>query len=407
MRTLPPETSRPGWKAALALGAVLLAVAGCGRQGAGAASTEENAAAREDLETVPVQLQRWPREVRVQGSLRADEHAVLGAKVAGRVAKVHVDLGSKVSKDDVLATLDMEDLHWRKQQAEAQLEQARAKLGLGRGEKIESVDAEKVPAVVQEKALVDEARANLGREKPLLLTKAISVEQLQERETALAVAEARYRSALNEVAQQTALVGVRAAELELARQAIKDAEIRAPFAGVISERHVAPGVYLQIGQRVVSLVRIDRLRFRGGVPEREAAQLDLGQTATVKVDGHARPIAALKVARISPALDTACRSLCAEIDVGNQDGRFRAGLFAEATITVDPEARTLVVPATALSEFAGVQKVWKVKDGKPLPCTVRAGRRDAKRIEVLDGLAEGDVVAAHGLDRRARVARGE
>jgi RND family efflux transporter MFP subunit len=188
------------------------------------------------------------------------------------------------------------------------------------------------------------------------------------------------------------LVAVHRAALALALQAQADAVIEAPFDGVVEERHVAPGVYLQLGEPVLTLVRTNPLRFRAGVPEREAMLVELGQAVRIMIAGHAHSIQA-EVTRISPSLDMSSRSLLVEVDVPNPGFRLRTGLFAEAEIVVDPEARTLAVPAPAVSEFAGVEKVWVVRGDEAQEQRIRSGRRDGQLIEILDGLAPGDRIA--------------
>ncbi len=403
----------PASPAAFALLAALLVVGptapGCQHQAASGTPSQGAAVEPVAAKIVALADETWPRVVRVQGSLSADERVVVGAKVAGRVKEVPVDLGSAVARGDLLAVLDTEELELKIKQAEAQLAQARAKLGLKQQQKEDELDRTKVPTVVQEKALWDQAKANLGRADSLVKGKAIAVEELQQRQAAVAVAEAKYLAALLDVDEQVALVGVRRQELALVRQTLDDSKVPAPFDGIVEHRHVAPGAYVRVGDPIVLLVRVDPLRFCGGVPEREAANVREGQEATITVEGRKEPIAG-RIRRISPALELASRSLVVEVDVPNPalppadppsggeaagpKRRFplRAGVFAEAEIVVDPEARALVVPAKAVREFAGVEKVWLVRGGQAEEQIVQTGRRDSDRVEILQGLARGDLV---------------
>lgn len=342
---------------------------------------------------VTATMRAWPRVVRVQGGLRADEHAVVGAKVAGRVKDVHVDIGAAVRRGEILMGLETEDLDLRIQQAEAQLAQVCARLGLTLKDDESHLDHEKVPAVQEQKAYRDEAVAKLHRTESLVSLHAVAVEDHDERKTAVAVAEAKYRSVLNSVIQDVALVRLKRAELSLARQTIHDATVRAPFDGVIEERRVSPGVYVEVGQPVVTLVRNDPVRFCAGVPERDAVRLKIGQEVRIRVEGHPGTIVR-PITRISPALTTANRSLGMEVDIPNPAGDLRAGLFVEATIVVDPEATTLALPRDSVSDFAGVEKVWVIKNNLSEPRSIRTGRHDQKGwIEIVDGLSAGEVVA--------------
>ena len=368
-----------------------LAGPGCHREAASETPSQEAAATPLEVKVARVAYQSWPRVVRVQGSLVAEENVVVGAKVAGRVKQVPIDLGSVVRRGDLLAALDTEELELKVKQAEAQREQVRAKLGLKQGQKEDDLDRAGVPAVRQEKALWDQAQDNLRRAEKLREKQAIAIEEIQQRQAAVAVAEAKHLAALNDVEEQIAQVGVRREELALARQVLEDSKVPAPFNGVVEHRHVTAGAYVRVGDPIVSLVRVDPLRFRAGVPEREATRIRQKQPATITVEGEPAPIR-VAVSRISPALDLASRSLTVEADVPNPGLRLRVGLFAEAEIVVDPDAQALAVPAAAVREFAGVEKVWLVRDGKAEEKIVQTGRRDAGRVEILQGLSPGDTI---------------
>jgi RND family efflux transporter MFP subunit len=226
---------------------------------------------------------------------------------------------------------------------------------------------------------------------------------LQQRKSLMDVAAARYKSALYSVNESIALLGVRRAELGLARQILRDAEIRAPFDGVIEQRDVAPGAYLQMGQPVVTLVKVNPWRFRASVPEREAAAVRVGQRVTIRIEGEPLTLEAA-IVHISPSVQMSNRSLTIEAAEQTATGttpqaadgvpapQLRRGLFAEADIHVDSEARTLAVPRAAVREFAGVEKVWRVVDGQAAEQPVRVGRKNDTLAEILDGLAAGDMV---------------
>ncbi len=232
----------------------------------------------------------------------------------------------------------------------------------------------------------------------------MTTEELEQAQAKDAVAAARYGTALNDVKEQVAILAVRRAELGFGAEALDDCELRAPFEAVVAERHVAPGAYLQVGENVVSLVRVDPLRFRGGVPEREAAQVREKQEAEIRVEGHRDPIRA-KVSRISPSLDPASRSLVVEIDVPNPGFALRVGLFAESEIIVDSAGQVLAIPAAAVREFAGIEKVWLVRNGEAAEQVVETGRRREGLIEILEGLKPGDrIVADAATGRRGPVA---
>lgn len=345
-------------------------------------------------DTMAAQEREWPVTVRVQGSLLGDEHAVVGAQVAGRVKRVLVDLGSVVQKGDVLAELDSEDFDLRVRQAEANIEQARARLGLKLNEPVEQLVREQSPSVLQEKAVLIEAQDLHDRAETLYRQNTITAAEFQQREAKLRVAEAKYNAALIAVDEQLAQLAVRQTELAVVRQQQSEAVIRAPFNATVQQRLVAPGVYVQVGQAAVSLVRTDPLRFQASVPQRSAMRVQVGQSVQVILEGLDKPITG-RVDRVSPSLDLASRSLLLEVDVPNPGSKLRAGLFAEADILIEPHARTLAVPASAVVEFAGVEKVRVIENGQPHERRIVTGRRSADWIEVLDGVRAGQSIAVH------------
>lgn len=350
-----------------------------------------------EAQVLVVQPQRWPTLVRSQGSLVADEVAVVGAKVAGRVAEVYVDLGTRVRANDPLVTLDQEEFRLAVEQAEAQLAQSRSAIGLKAGQAVEELDPESSPPVRQEKATWDEAKANLKRADRLRNEGAITDAEFDQMIAAEQVAEARYASALNSVHEKIALVGVRSAELALARERLDNTAIRAPFDALVQQRHVAPGAYVDVGDEIATLVRANPLRFRGTLPERHAQRLAIGQEVRLKIESIAEP-RVVHVTRISPALDQLSRSLMFEAEVDNSDGSLRTGLFAEAEVVLVADAEAVVVPHSAVVEFAGAEKVWKVVDGVAAEQEVLTGTRRSEGIEILEGLKAGDVILREASD---------
>lgn len=376
--------------------AIAAFAAGCGQGQLQQTKEEKLAEAKTPpaVRVVSARMHAWAKSIRVQGSLVGDEQAVIGAKAAGRVREVKVDLGSVVRQGQVLCELDPDDFDLRVQQVQAQLEQARSALGLSPDELDSTLDRQKAPPVMQEKAMLEEARSSVARAKQLVPQKIITNEELQQREAALRVAEARFNAALNGVDEKIALIAVRRAELAMAKKQLSDAVTVAPFDGVVQQRHVAAGVYMNVGHSIVTLVRTDPLRFRAGVPERQALQIEVGQNVRLLIEGQA-DLAEARVTRISPSLDLSNRSLIIECDVPNADNRLRCGVFAEAEVLVDPNARCLALPARAVSEFAGVEKIWVVADGQAQEREISTGRREGDLVEIVRGLEAGETVISN------------
>jgi RND family efflux transporter MFP subunit len=162
---------------------------------------------------------------------------------------------------------------------------------------------------------------------------------------------------------------------------------------MVRERHVTAGQYLAAGSPAVTIVRVHPLRLRVSVPERDAQSVRVNQVVQVTVEGDTTAYTG-RVARISPAIDEASRTLMVEAEIPNPEGVLRPGSFANASIVSGETDRAIIVPTSALVTFAGVDKVLSVKDGKVIEKRVTVGRRDAERIEIVNGLAAGDPVIA-------------
>ena len=386
---------------ALAGSLLLLAAQGCGevQAPADAAAAKPAVLAPKEVAVIAASRQAWPRTVTVQGALLADEDAVIGSKLAGRVATVGVDLGSIVKKGDVLVTLDRSELDLQVKLAEAQLQQACAAIGMTADEDETQLDYKNAPPVQLEQALVDEADANVNRAKTLIPTRAITGSEYDALIAQLRAAKARYNSALNSVSTQVALIGVRRTELSLARQQVADSQVLAPFDCIVEARRVSPGEYVSMGQPLISLVRAERLRFTAGVPEAKAREVKTGQRIEIRFAGVEQPIVA-EITRVSPIVTQTSRAVRIEADVPNPDHSLQAGLFAEADVIVDPYAQTLALPEAAVTRFAGVEKVWLVADGQASQQSIRTGRQERGLIEILDGLPEGTQVIANADEGR-------
>ncbi|MCA9054219.1 MAG: efflux RND transporter periplasmic adaptor subunit [Planctomycetaceae bacterium] len=392
------------------LGALMLgwSVSGCGRADptpspSGAAS--ENRAAKTPIrgDALEVRLTRWPLVVRSQGTLATDEVTVVGTKVAGRVQAVDVDLGDVVTPETELMVLDRRELELEVAQAEAALAQSRAAVGLAPDAPLESLNPLNSPPVREAQAVLDEAKLRRDRVEGLRKQRAVTEAEWEEVAAAEKVAHAQLSSAINGTNEKIALIRVRTAELALARQRLDEAVITAPYCGVVQQRHVSPGAFVQVGQAIVTLVRTDPLRFRGTLPERYARRLSVDQPVSLMVEALSDPIET-KVSRISPALDPSSRALTFEAEIDNGDGLLRAGLFAEASVELDADRTAAIVPESAVTQFAGRENVWKIESGECTEQFIESGERRDGFVEVLAGLTAGDqVLLQAGLGKKAPI----
>ena len=378
--------------------ATLLVLLGCSKESGPAAA---GVSGPEPGPPVAVRLAEvredvWERSLRVTGELAAFEEATLSTKVAGRLEVLSVDLGTRVKKGDLVASIETRDYQLRVAQAEAAVQAARARLGLLGDDGEQSFQAEHAAIVRAADAELSDARRAHERLAGLMREGNSSQSLVDAAEARLLTAESQKQEALEEVSNRLALLAQRRAELEIARAQLENTSIVAPFDGAVAQRLAGTGDYLDQGAPVARLVRFDPLRLELEIPERATGALRAGLAVKAVLDGSEQAIEGTLV-RLSPEIARRSRSLVVEAEVPNPDGRLRPGAFARAEIVLDSAARTLVVPPEAIVRFAGVEKVFVVVDGKAVEKHVTAGRSEEQRIEILDGLVAGDsVVLAPG-----------
>ena len=328
--------------------------------------------------------------VTANGTLAAYDQTTVSVKVPGRVRVISVDLGSVVSQGQVIANVDSEDYRLRVQQAEASLSQARARLGLTPEGSDDRVDPERTATVRQARAMLDEARFNRDRAAKLVEQGIIAKAEYDSATAVFKVAEGRYQDAYEEIRNRQGVLAQRRSEVALARQQLKDTNVVAPINGIVQEKRTSVGEYLAAGAPVVNIVRMDPLRLRAQVPERESRTIHTGQDVRVTVEGDTN-IYLGKIMRLSPVIAEQNRMLVVEADVRN-NGKLRPGSFAHAEIVTNDAKMAVTVPNNAIVTFAGIEKVIVVQNGKALEKPITTGRRNAEFTEIVSGINVGEKV---------------
>lgn len=334
---------------------------------------------------------RLARTIDVSGTLAADEQAELSFKVTGRLQQMNADIGSPVRKGQVIARLVPTDSELRVRQAETALQQARTQLGLPANGSDERVVPEETALVKGAAATLRQAQATRDRMVRLFDEKLIPQSDLDAAEAALGVAEGRHQEAIETARTRQGLLAQRKSELAIAQQQLADTVLKAPFDGVIRERVSSVGDYMAAGTQAFVIVRVHPLRLRLSVPEREAPGVVIGLPVQLTVEGDADTYTG-RVARISPAITEDNRTLLVEAEVPNADGRLRPGSFAKAAIVVQAADPAVLVPASSIVTFAGIEKVIGVEAGKAVEKKVRTGRRSGDQVEIVEGVKAGDPV---------------
>ncbi|MGH7308305.1 MAG: efflux RND transporter periplasmic adaptor subunit [Candidatus Rokuibacteriota bacterium] len=381
------------WPALPGLLTALVAVAGCSGESPATAAAQKAPPPPREVQVVPAVESRMPRTVAVTGTLAAEDQIVLALKVTGRLAELTVDLGSRVRRGQVIARLDPTDFKLRLEQVQAGLQQARVRLGLTTDGTSDRVEPEQTSIVRQARAVLDEARLTRERFARLFEKELVAKAQL---DTAVAneqVAEGRYQDALEEVRNRQAILVQRRTELELARQALTDTELRSPADGMIRDRRVSVGEFMAAGAPIATLVRIHPLRLQLAIPERAAVDVRVGQDVRVVVDGGAG-VHTGRIVRLSPSIQEQNRTLTVEAEVPNPTGVLRPGSFARAEVVIAADQPAVFVPTSSIVVFAGIEKVLTVRGGKAEERRIVTGRREKDRVEIVEGLKAGEGVVA-------------
>ncbi len=342
------------------------------------------------VKTTAVAETPFGETVTANGTLVAYDQTTVSVKVPGRVRTISVDLGSVVSQGQVIAYVDSADYGLRVQQAEASLAQARARLGLAPEGTDDRVDPEQTATVRQARAVLDEAKHNRDRAAQLVEQGVIAKAEFDTANAAFKVAEGRYQDAYEEIRNRQGILAQRRSELALARQQLKDTAVVAPLNGIVQEKRTSVGEYLAAGAPVVNIVRMDPLRLRASIPERESQSVRTGQDVRVTVEGD--PVVYVgKIMRLSPVIAEQNRMLVVEADVRN-NGKLRPGSFAHAEIVTNDAKMAVTVPNNAIVTFAGIEKVIVVQNGKALEKPITTGRRSPEFTEIVAGISVGEKV---------------
>jgi membrane fusion protein (multidrug efflux system) len=294
----------------------------------------------------PVTTARVERSADLVGSFFAYEEVTVASQLESRVVWIGPDMGDHVAAGDVILKLDDADL-------QAQIREVSARLL---------------------KAHADDARARSLRAEGVM-----SRQEAERMVTDAAVLEAQ-RDLL---------------EVKLERTLI-----HAPLAGAIASRMVSTGEVVQPGRPLYKIVQNDPLKFRSAIPERFASFLHVDQEVRLGVAAYPDRRFLGRITRINPTAEEVNRSITIEAEVPNPEGVIKPGFFGSGEIVYDTKVPALVVPESALTTFAGVTKLFVVKDGKVEERVVRTGISvPEQRREIADGVREGEEVALTNLDQ--------
>ncbi len=421
--------------AGIAAGTALagLILAGCG----GSKSVEARSGAPEGGAQAPlIQVARAESRavmasVQVTGSFVAKESSDVAPQAGGRVTDTPVDVGAFVKEGEIIARLDDRDAKLRldtavasEQQAEAALRQAQSRIGLGQNDQF---DASKVPEVLSAKAAYDSAvaqaklsEADAKRYENLIKSGDVSESAYEKARTQADTAEAQANSARQQyeatanaarqnfqgvMTAQASLVGMRA-QTALARKAVEDALVRAPFAGYVSARPIAVGQYVATNSKIATVLRITPIKLELQVAEANSSQMRIGAPVETTVPGYPDRKFLGTVTAINPAVDLSSRTFTVVAEFTNGDLALKPGMFATARILLRGSSMGVFIPSKAIvtDPSTNSSQLFFIKDNKARVAVVQIGETDGTMTRVLSGLDAGMTVA---LDHQADLYDGQ
>jgi len=360
--------------------------------------TEDRAQATLAVAVSPAAAVEQPiaRFIRVTGTLTAEEQADVAAETGGRVVATPVERGSAVTQGDELIRLSPVETEASLKEAEANAAQIEARLALTGGN---GYDVNRVPEVANARANLDLAGAEFARIEKLLAERVVSQSEYDQRKTQVEAARQQYESAKNAAEQQYQALQASRARVALARKAVADTTVRAPFTGLIVQRMVSSGDYVTRGTKVVQIVRITPLRVELTVPEQFVASVTVGQPVSFAVDAFPGRTFEGRVRYVSPALRAEQRALTVEAVVPNANAELKPGMFATARIEQNKKEPAVLVPDRAVRVVSGTARVFVVNGDHAEERIVTTGQKIDSLVEIVTGLKGGERVATDNVSQ--------
>jgi len=338
------------------------------------------------------------RFIRVTGTLMAEEQADVAAETNGRVVATPIERGTKVAPGAELIRLSPTETDAQMKEAEANAAQIEARLGMTSGK---GFDVNAVPEVQNAKSSYELAQSEFNRIKSLLDQRVVSQSEFDQRRTQMEAARQQYDAARNGASQQYQSLQAARARVTLARKALADTVVRAPFSGLVAERMVSVGDYVTKGMKVAVVVRINPLRAQLTIPEQFVSAVAVGQPITFEVDAYPGRRFDGKVRYVSPTLQADQRALTAEAIVPNPTNELKPGLFATARVQQPKATPAVLVPASAVQTSAGTSRVYVVNGDHVEERIVTVGQTVDALLEITNGLKAGERVATTNVSKLA------
>jgi multidrug efflux pump subunit AcrA (membrane-fusion protein) len=367
-----------------------------------------------------------PTYIQATGSFAADESSDVAPEVSGQVVATPVDVGAMVRQGAIIARLEDRDARMRLEQALAAekqaasgVRQAQERLGLGAGESFDVNSIPEVRAALRQFEAADAqaklAETNASRYASLVETGDVSrmtYDQARaQAESARAQANAarqNYELAINVARQSNVAISTAQAQLEaaraqvaLARKALSDTTITAPFTGYVNDRPVAVGEYVTPASKIATVLKTNPIKLRLQVPEMDAARIRVGMSVEATVDAFADSSFAGKVSAINPAVELTSRAVIVEVSIENPNNQLRPGMFATGRVLQSEGGEGIFIPRSGVLEDQNTNsfRVFVIEGDAARLRVVQIAEQEGDMVRIITGVSAGETIATSNLDQ--------
>lgn len=373
-----------------------------------AASTTEKAAEERPI-AVSVQTVKSGDIVKANtfsGRTKSSGDTSVTAETVGKIQKVHVTVGQKVQKGDVLLTIDGTDLNKNIEQARVSLETAQRSYESAVGGNVASQINQLENAVTNAQLGYDEAKRNYDMYYELYQAETITEDQFKKIELSLLQAEQGLQAAQNTLeitknqvipeSQKLAAQNVSQAQVayDTAKSNLSKLTITAPVSGTITTSNFKTGEMIAQSAPAFVISNLGTLKVELQVTETDVTKFKQGNKVDVTISDSDIKGTVAEVGKV-PNAQTGLYTI--DITVDNSNGNFLAGMAAEVKLVAEQSQGTLLVAKNAVFEEEGQKYVYVCKDKLAVKTPVETGLTNVDTIEITNGITSGDVVVIEGL----------
>ncbi|MBE3127297.1 MAG: efflux RND transporter periplasmic adaptor subunit [Candidatus Atribacteria bacterium] len=360
------------------------------------------------VRTVLVEKGEVSSFLKVTGVVEANETVRVTSEIMGQAKEVKVKDGEKVSKGDILIILGDEQIKIQVAQAQATLDSIQAssdKIKSGaRPQEIKQAES----AVLQAKINRDSAEENYLRMKKLSSEKAISEQQYEQAKNQYEIADVQYQSAQEsyglviegageqDIKSVEAQVRQAKAVLDMAKYQLSNAKIIAPIGGRVTSIAVSSGEMVAPSLPLLSIIDVSRIFVKVGISEKDISKIKEGQKMSLEIDAFPEEKFQGEVVSKGVAVDQISKTLEVKIEILQPEVDIPVGVFARGDILVKTNQDVLIIPSSALTRKQDGIYVYAVEEGIARQKEVVLGIIQGERIEILDGLSEGEEIVVLG-----------